>query len=48
MERAAHLEGSIRQPGVHACGVIISRDPLIDTLPVMPTENESLLTTKEQ
>jgi len=46
MERAAHLEGSIRQPGVHACGVIISRDPLIDTLPVMPTENEQLLTTQ--
>ncbi len=46
MERAARLEGSIRQPGVHACGVIISRDPLIDTLPVMPTEKESLLTTQ--
>ena len=46
MERAGRLEGSIRQPGVHACGVIISRDPLIDTLPVMPTENESLLTTQ--
>jgi len=37
MERAQRLEGSIRQPGVHACGVIISRDPLIETLPVMPT-----------
>ena len=37
MERAKRLEGSIRQPGVHACGVIISRDPLIETLPVMPT-----------
>ena len=37
MERAARLEGSIRQPGVHACGIIISRDPLIETLPVMPT-----------
>jgi DNA polymerase-3 subunit alpha len=37
MERASRLEGSIRQPGVHACGVIISRDPLIETLPVMPT-----------
>ena len=37
MERAARLEGSIRQPGVHACGVIISRDPLIETIPVMPT-----------
>ena len=37
MERAARLEGSVRQPGVHACGIIISRDPLIETLPVMPT-----------
>ena len=46
MERAVRLDGSIRQPGVHACGVIISRDPLIDTLPVMPTEKESLLTTQ--
>ena len=46
MERAMRLDGSIRQPGVHACGVIISRDPLIDTLPVMPTVGESLLTTQ--
>ena len=37
MERAGRLEGCIRQPGVHACGVIISRDPIADTLPVMPT-----------
>ena len=41
MERAERLEGSIRQPGVHACGVIISRDPLIETLPVMPTPEKS-------
>ena len=46
MERAMRLEGGMRQPGVHACGVIISRDPLIETLPVMPTEGESLLTTQ--
>ncbi len=46
LERAQRLDGCVRQPGVHACGVIISRDPLIDTLPVMPTENESLLTTQ--
>ena len=46
MERARRLEGGMRQPGVHACGVIISRDPLIETLPVMPTEGESLLTTQ--
>ncbi len=43
---ARTLDGTIRQPGVHACGVIISRDPLIDTIPVMPTEEESLLTTQ--
>ena len=46
MERARRLEGGMRQPGIHACGVIISRDPLIETLPVKPTENESLLTTQ--
>ena len=46
MERARKLEGGMRQPGVHACGVIISRDPLIETLPVKPTEGESLLTTQ--
>ena len=46
MERARRLEGGMRQPGIHACGVIISRDPLIETLPVMPTEGESLLTTQ--
>lgn len=43
---ARTLDGTIRQPGVHACGVIISRDPLIDTIPVIPTEDESLLTTQ--
>ena len=50
MERAARLEGSIRQPGVHACGMLISRDPLIETLPVMPTPkkeaSDKLLTTQ--
>ena len=46
MQRARRLEGGMRQPGVHACGVIISRDPLTETLPVMPTEGESLLTTQ--
>lgn len=40
------IDGCIRQPGVHACGILISRDPLIDTIPVMPTEGESLLTTQ--
>ena len=43
---ARKLDGTLRQPGIHACGVIISRDPLIETLPVMPTDGESLLTTQ--
>ena len=46
MQRAMKLEGSIRQPGVHACGILISRDPLIDTIPVTPTPDEPLLTTQ--
>lgn len=40
------LEGSVRQAGVHACGIIISRDPLIENIPVMLTDKESLLTTQ--
>lgn len=43
---AEKLDGSLRQPSVHACGVIISRDPLIETIPIMPTEDESLQTTQ--
>ena len=46
MDYAARLEGCIRQPGIHACGILISRDPLMDTLPVMPTPEESLLCTQ--
>ncbi|MGN0852015.1 MAG: DNA polymerase III subunit alpha [Kiritimatiellia bacterium] len=46
MDYAKRLEGCIRQPGIHACGILISRDPLIDTLPVMPSPGESLLCTQ--
>lgn len=35
---AEKLEGCVRQPGVHACGIVISRKPLSETLPVMPLE----------
>ena len=31
---------------VHACGILISRDPLTDHIPIMPTEGESLMTTQ--
>lgn len=43
---AEKLEGSVRQTGVHACGILIGRDPLDEHLPVMPTKGESLLTTQ--
>ena len=43
---AETLEGCIRQTGVHACGVIIGRDPLYEHIPLMPTKDESLFTTQ--
>ena len=36
LRMAEKLEGCIRQTGVHACGIVISRRPLAETLPVMP------------
>ena len=39
-------EGAVRQTGVHACGILISRDPLTEHIPIMPTEGESLMTTQ--
>lgn len=44
---AQTLEGSVRQSGVHACGVIISRDPLTDHIPLMPTKDEAKLLTTQ-
>ena len=46
IQLAEILEGSVRQTGVHACGILISRDPLTDHIPVMNTEGESLKTTQ--
>ncbi len=43
---AETLEGCVRQSGVHACGVLISRDPLTDHIPIMPTKDENLYTTQ--
>ncbi|MDD4226099.1 MAG: DNA polymerase III subunit alpha [Mariniphaga sp.] len=44
---AETLEGSVRQTGVHACGILISRDPLTDHIPLMQAkEEEDLLTTQ--
>ena len=47
MKFAQTLEGSVRQTGIHACGILISRDPLTDHIPVMPTkDDDNLLTTQ--
>lgn len=43
---AEQLEGSVRQSGVHACGILISKDPLDEHIPVMPTKDEDILTTQ--
>ena len=38
LRMAEKIEGCVRQPGIHACGIVISRKPLSETLPVMPTD----------
>ncbi|MCL3779836.1 DNA polymerase III subunit alpha [Prolixibacteraceae bacterium JC049] len=43
---AETLEGSVRQTGVHACGILIGRDPLDEHIPLIPTKEEELLTTQ--
>ncbi len=44
---AETLEGSVRQTGVHACGILISRDPLSDHIPLMPTKDGEKLSTTQ-
>ncbi|MFV0290515.1 MAG: DNA polymerase III subunit alpha [Mangrovibacterium sp.] len=46
LKYAEVLEGTVRQTGVHACGVLIGKNPLNEHLPVMPTKGEELLTTQ--
>lgn len=46
LELAEKLEGSIRQEGIHACGIIIGKDSLENYLPVKPTKDSDLLTTQ--
>ncbi len=40
---AESLEGSIRQTGIHACGIIICRDNLMDHIPVTTSKESDLL-----
>lgn len=34
VDRAKRIEGAVRQPGMHAAGVIVCRKPLIDVIPL--------------
>jgi DNA polymerase-3 subunit alpha len=43
---AENLEGSIRQTGIHACGIIISRDDLMEYIPVTTSKESDLLVTQ--
>lgn len=49
LKYAQKLEGNVRNTGVHACGVIICRDPITDWVPVSTAddkENGKLLVTQ--
>ncbi|MCK4746084.1 MAG: DNA polymerase III subunit alpha, partial [Bacteroidales bacterium] len=43
---AQRLEGSVRQTGLHACGVIIGRNNLTEHLPVCKSKESELLVTQ--
>ncbi len=43
---AESLEGSVRQTGIHACGIIISRDDLMEYIPVTTSKESELLVTQ--
>jgi len=45
-ETALGLEGQIRNWGVHAAGVIMSSDPLIDIVPIMRREQDGAIITQ--
>ncbi|MEZ5092383.1 DNA polymerase III subunit alpha [Nocardioides sp.] len=45
-DTAVGLEGQIRQWGVHAAGVIMSSDPLIDIVPIMKREQDGAIITQ--
>jgi DNA polymerase III subunit alpha len=46
IDLARGLEGLIRQPGVHAAGVIMSREPLLDHIPVWRREADGAIITQ--
>jgi DNA polymerase-3 subunit alpha len=44
VDTARGLEGLKRQPGVHAAGVILCRDPLIDVIPLWRRDDGAIIT----
>ena len=46
VETAKGLEGLKRQPGVHAAGVILCREPLLDVIPVWRREQDGAVITQ--
>jgi DNA polymerase-3 subunit alpha len=46
IDMARGLEGLIRQPGVHAAGVIMSSEPLLDHIPVWRREADGAIITQ--
>jgi len=46
IKNACVLEGSVRQSGVHACGILIGKNPLNEHVPLMPTKGEEMMSTQ--
>ncbi len=46
LKYAEKLEGSVRHTGIHACGIIIGRDNLIEHIPVCTSKDSELLVTQ--
>jgi len=46
INQARKLEGSVRNVGTHACGVIITPEPLIDLIPIAIAKDSDLLVTQ--
>ncbi len=46
LQYAEALEGSVRQTGIHACGIIIGRDPLNEHIPLSTAKDTDLYVTQ--
>jgi len=46
LQYAETLEGSVRQTGLHACGIIIGKEDLIEHIPICKSKDSELLVTQ--